>query len=180
MDRHYGDLQKCLPNRAIAGNVLKCLKSNQLEMLESFKFQFIFSFPSFAMIPREWKRYAAKYLGETFCANPRENDASVMETVRFRPLAEGGGGAAGPRGIGQILQGSFSAVSKPNFASKYSFESSRRDLPNAILCTVLESNPRKPFSNLNCFVKNCWLLCWFLTTISQILPECCWILLTCD
>jgi protein phosphatase 1G len=27
-------------------------------------------------------RYAAKYLGETFCANPRENGASVMETVK--------------------------------------------------------------------------------------------------
>ena len=37
---------------------------------------------------------------------------------------------------GQTLQGSFSAVSKPIFASKYSFESSRRDLHNA-----LESNP---------------------------------------
>ena len=35
------------------------------------------------------------------------------------------------------LQGSFSAVSKPNFASKYSLESSRRDLHNALLCTVL-------------------------------------------
>ena len=39
----------------------------------------------------------------------------------------------------QFLQGSFSAVSKPNFASKYSLESSRRDLHNALLCTVLES-----------------------------------------
>ena len=36
----------------------------------------------------------------------------------------------------QTLEGSFSAVSKPNFASKYSLESSRRDLHNA-----LESNP---------------------------------------
>ena len=40
---------------------------------------------------------------------------------------------------GQTLRGSFSAVSKPNFASKYSLESSRRDLHNALLCTVLES-----------------------------------------
>ena len=30
----------------------------------------------------------------------------------------------------------------PNFASKYSLESSRRDLHNALLCTVLESNPK--------------------------------------
>ena len=58
---------------------------------------------------------------------------------------------------GQTLQGSFSAVSKPIFASKYALESSRRDLHNAFLCTVLESNPKKrgkPFSNLNFFVKN--------------------------
>ena len=38
---------------------------------------------------------------------------------------------------GQTLQGSFSAVSNPNFASKYSLESSRGDLHNALLCTVL-------------------------------------------
>ena len=37
------------------------------------------------------------------------------------------------------LQGSFSAVSRPNFASKYAFESSRRDLHNALLCTALQS-----------------------------------------
>ena len=47
-------------------------------------------------------------------------------------------GAAG-RSIGQTLQGSFSAVSKPNFASRYSFESSRRDLHNTVLCTALQS-----------------------------------------
>ena len=33
----------------------------------------------------------------------------------------------------QTLQGSFSAVSKPDFARKYAFESSRRDLHNALL-----------------------------------------------
>ena len=38
---------------------------------------------------------------------------------------------------GQTLQGSFSAVSKPKFASKYSLESSCRDLHNALLCTAL-------------------------------------------
>ena len=35
------------------------------------------------------------------------------------------------------LKGSFSAVSKPNFASKYALESSR--LHNALLCTVLNA-----------------------------------------
>ena len=39
----------------------------------------------------------------------------------------------------ETLQGLFSAVSKPNFASKNSLESSRRDLHNALLCTVLYS-----------------------------------------
>ena len=40
---------------------------------------------------------------------------------------------------GQTLQCSFSAVSKPYFASKYALESSRRDLHNALLCTVLNA-----------------------------------------
>ena len=35
-------------------------------------------------------------------------------------------------------RGSFSAVSTPIFATKYSLESSRRDLHNALLCTVLD------------------------------------------
>ena len=44
---------------------------------------------------------------------------------------------------GQTLQGSFSAVSKPNFASKYSLESSRRYLHNALLCTAFGIHLRK-------------------------------------
>ena len=35
------------------------------------------------------------------------------------------------------LNGPFSAVSKPIFGSKHALESSRRDLQNALLCTVL-------------------------------------------
>ena len=51
---------------------------------------------------------------------------------------------------GQTLQSSFSAVSKPNFASKYSLESSRRDLQNALLCTVLvESVWVKKYTKIN-------------------------------
>ena len=34
---------------------------------------------------------------------------------------------------------SFSAVSAPIFASKYALESSRRDLHDALLCTVLKA-----------------------------------------
>ena len=40
----------------------------------------------------------------------------------------------------QTSQGSFSAVSRRNFASKYAFESSRRDLHKAVLCTALNSH----------------------------------------
>ena len=40
--------------------------------------------------------------------------------------------------IRQTSQGSFWAVSKPKFASKYAFESSRRDLHKALLCTALK------------------------------------------
>ena len=39
--------------------------------------------------------------------------------------------------LSQSRKGSFSAVSTPIFASKYSLESSRRDLHNALLCTDL-------------------------------------------
>ena len=40
----------------------------------------------------------------------------------------------------ETWQGSFSAVSRPNFARKYAFESSRRDLHNALLRTALKSH----------------------------------------
>ena len=46
----------------------------------------------------------------------------------------------GCHGMRQTSQGSFSTVSKPKFANKYAFESSRRDLHNALLCTALKSH----------------------------------------
>ena len=49
---------------------------------------------------------------------------------------EGGRGIVG-RPAGQTLEGSFSAELKSIFVSKRSFESSRRDLHNAHLCTDL-------------------------------------------
>ena len=62
------------------------------------------------------------------------------ELRRDEPLGEGHGPAgSGLAESGQTLQISFSAVSKPNFASEYSLESSRRDLHNALLCTVLKA-----------------------------------------
>ena len=48
-------------------------------------------------------------------------------------------GPRGLRSIGQTWQGSFSAVSKPNFARKYALESSCRDLHNALRSTALQS-----------------------------------------
>ena len=52
------------------------------------------------------------------------------------PGTPGRGSAAVLEGL-ETLEGSFSAVSKPNFASKYVLESSRRHLQKALLCTVL-------------------------------------------
>ena len=52
----------------------------------------------------------------------------------------GNGERAGNGSVGQTWQGSFSAVSSPNFASKYALESSRPDLHNALLCTTRESH----------------------------------------
>ena len=63
-------------------------------------------------------------------------------TLPIRKFQPGGSGLAES---GQTLQGSFSAVSKPNFANKYAFESSRRDLQNALLCTALKSHFMKFF-----------------------------------
>ena len=76
------------------------------------------------------------------------------------PLREVVRGLRAVRSIGQTLQGSFSAVSKPNFVSKYAFESSRRDLHNALLCTALKSH---------FFVKNCWHFGKKLRKFSEIL-----------
>ena len=72
--------------------------------------------------------------------------------------------------IGQTLEGSFSAVSMPNFASKYAFESSRRDVHNALLCTALQSHflsngllnlqQLLNLSNLKFLKKNNVSICW--------------------
>ena len=70
--------------------------------------------------------------------------ANLGKNLKTRPTLAAAAAAAraeavAARGVRQTLKGSFSAVSKPNFASKYAFESSRRDLHNALLCTVLSS-----------------------------------------
>ena len=57
--------------------------------------------------------------------------------------------------VRQTLEGSFSAVSKRNFASKYAFESSRRDLHNALLCTAPKSHFFQKNSRISEFAKIC-------------------------
>ena len=66
------------------------------------------------------------------------------------------------RGMRQTLEGSFSAVLKPNFASKYALESSRRDLHNALLCTVLNAQIFV-WKSLKMLPK----ICQFLLTLSK-------------
>ena len=76
---------------------------------------------------------------------------------------------------GQTLQGSFSAVSKPNFASKYVFESSRRNLHNALLCTVLNAQNfrQKSLKILLIFSPNFGEFDKFSLVFAQILPDFC-------
>ena len=72
---------------------------------------------------------------------PRSLRPGVLTSAAAGPEARVRRGLAGADGEDasgrQTLEGSFSAVSKPNFASKYLLESSRRDLHNALLCNVL-------------------------------------------
>ena len=90
-------------------------------------------------------------------ADPRESLACVRRPVSWVVPAEEVPADTWRqlhRSIGQTWPGSFSAVSKPNFASNYAFESSRRDLHNAFLCTALQYhffNQKVP----NMFAKFC-------------------------
>ena len=62
-----------------------------------------------------------------------------------RPIQQKPGGS-GLTESEQPLQGLFSAISKPIFATKYSLETSRRDLHNKLLCTawIKSENHEKP------------------------------------
>ena len=62
----------------------------------------------------------------------------LTERSRWQERVAARRGACPPRAK-RTLEGSFSAVSKPNFARKYALESSRRDLNNALLCTALQA-----------------------------------------
>ena len=73
------------------------------------------------------------------------------------------------RGVRQALEGSFSAVSKSSFASKYAFERSRRDLHKAVIeCTPLHC------SKITCFLESSALCCTALKShFARILPKNC-------
>ena len=72
---------------------------------------------------------------------------------------------------GKLDRGSFSAVSRPNFARKYALESSRRDLHNALLCTVLNAQNfvQKSLNILPIFSPNFATLAKFSLDFGQIL-----------
>ena len=80
---------------------------------------------------------------------------------------------------GHTLQGSFSAGSKPIFATKYSLESSRRDLQNALLCTALHfhffQKIAKFFANFyRDFARFCQNIAIFLPKFCNILTKFRW------
>ena len=86
-------------------------------------------------------------MGESTRTTPRQSTRNVQ--AKAKTAESGAGCRRGPArrrkpmlALTQLsnylaLKGSFSAVSKPNFASKYALESSHRDLQNALLSTVL-------------------------------------------
>ena len=87
-----------------------------------------------------------------FFSSPDRTSTHVLPRRKRRPPSRSGFRAgryvqpAGPEAAAlrarrlASLEGSFSAVSKQKFASKCAFESSRRDLHNALLCTTLKSH----------------------------------------
>ena len=95
------------------------------------------------LCPPSFKTLRVRAGGEPNSPAPRFADVrwatSSSSLSRRRSCSIWDGGTAGGRArhrsseSGQILQGSFSSVSKPIFASTYSFESSRRDLHNTLL-----------------------------------------------
>ena len=99
---------------------------------------------------RSRRELSNAYLLAKFGFNTAENEPSKFRRSRANfcgvsiPYVEPGEAAAALaaagtcHGMRQTLQGSFSVVSKPHFTIKYTFESSRRDLQNALLCTALK------------------------------------------
>ena len=133
---------------------LQCLqKRQQLLVFLSFCFACFLLFTSFYIT----NFFFAKICGRPGSASggarrrpPPARPAHDEASEKRAATAAGAISCCTRWGIGQILQGSFSAVSKPKFARKYAFESSRRDLHNAPFCTALRSQ---------FFVKNLPIFC---------------------
>ena len=88
--------------------------------------------------------------------------SSATDRGPWRPTRLAWAGGRRTRQPTPQCSGPFSAASKPNFASKYSFESSRRDLNNTLLCTPLKPH----FCQKNSRIKNHFLQT-FLTSSSD-------------
>ena len=87
---------------------------------------------------------------DTSFACPWDVDELVTNKLGTSAIFASGPCPAGPAAglASSCKEGSFSAASKPNFASKYAFESSRRDLHNALLCTALHLNFLSNFAKM--------------------------------
>ena len=79
----------------------------------------------------------------------------IFEVLQIHPQANFGQASRGPKirdtninDITCLYSGSFSAVSKPNFASKYSFETSWRDLQDLRAFPPLQSQKSCKFSSI--------------------------------
>ena len=79
-----------------------------------------------------YRHFATLYF--CFIVDEGESELGILDLIQVLVS-----GTAMLRRAGKLLQGSFSALSKPIFASGYSFESYRRDLHNTLLCTPLQS-----------------------------------------
>ena len=86
-----------------------------------------------ARLPLLAPRGRGRFVAALLCADKLDVEEEGLIHVVDLEARELGEDASGR----QTLEGSFSAVSKPNLANKYAFESSRRDLHSALLCTAL-------------------------------------------
>ena len=127
-------LSKCLPNFCKISKISEIFRKFG-KILAIFRKKCDLRAVQRSALCRSRRELSNAYLLAKFGFDTAENEPCQVERGgRFCKPS----GAGGPEQR-QTLEGSFSAVSKPNFASKYAFESSRRDLHNALLCTALQS-----------------------------------------
>ena len=115
--------ESCRSSRAFNVNVTACKDVNLTA------FHHTFTFGRFSAVSTPQLARARSCLISSFQVSKLSEALETSEAPRGR--------SAETHRCRQTLQGSFSAVSKRNFARKYAFESSRRD--NELLCTALQS-----------------------------------------